>query len=49
MANSTPLLQQAAVVQNPGENASIDLQNNIPVSNPGRHEVLVKLACTGLW
>ncbi|KAJ5124998.1 uncharacterized protein N7515_008823 [Penicillium bovifimosum] len=48
MANSIPLLQQAALVQDPGEHASIKLAHSIPVSNPGRHEVLVKLTCTGL-
>lgn len=49
MANSTPTLQQAAVVQNPGENGTITLQNDIPVSSPGKNEVLIKLTCTGLW
>ncbi|OQE36920.1 hypothetical protein PENCOP_c011G02633 [Penicillium coprophilum] len=48
MTNSTPTIQQAAVVQNPGENATIALQNDIPVANPGQNEVLVKLTCTGL-
>jgi Zn-dependent alcohol dehydrogenases len=49
MTNSTPTLQQAAVVQNPGENATITLQNDIPVASPGQNEVLIKLTCTGLW
>lgn len=49
MANPTPTLQQAAVVQNPGENATIILHNDIPVANPGQKEVLIKLTCTGLW
>jgi propanol-preferring alcohol dehydrogenase len=49
MATSTPTLQQAAVVQNPGENATIALQKDIPVANPGQNEVLIKLTCTGLW
>lgn len=49
MANPTPTLQQAAVVQNPGEKATITLQNNIPVASPGQNEVLIKLTCTGLW
>ncbi|OQE91567.1 hypothetical protein PENNAL_c0009G05705 [Penicillium nalgiovense] len=48
MANSTPTLQQAAVVQNPGENATIILRKNMPVANPGQNEVLIKLTCTGL-
>ncbi|KAJ5566607.1 hypothetical protein N7535_008245 [Penicillium sp. DV-2018c] len=48
MAYSIPHRQQAAVVKNPGQNASIILQDTVPVSNPGRHEVLVKLTCTGL-
>lgn len=49
MAISTPLLQQAAVVSNPGENYSISLQSDIPVATPGKNEILVKLTCTGLW
>ncbi|KAJ5427551.1 hypothetical protein N7491_007993 [Penicillium cf. griseofulvum] len=48
MANSTPILQEAAVVQNPGQNATIALQNDVPVASPGQNEVLVKLTCTGL-
>lgn len=49
MANAIPVLQQAAVVQNPGENANIVLQNDVSVASPGHNEVLVKLTCTGLW
>lgn len=49
MANLTPTLQQAAVVQNPGEDATITLHNDIPVASPGQNEVLIKLTCTGLW
>ncbi|CAG8902694.1 unnamed protein product [Penicillium egyptiacum] len=48
MANSIPTLQQAAVVQNPGENATIALRNDMPVASPGQNEVLIKLTCTGL-
>jgi propanol-preferring alcohol dehydrogenase len=49
MAVSTPLLQQAAVVSDPGENYSISLQNDIPVATPKKNEILIKLTCTGLW
>ncbi|KAJ5953005.1 uncharacterized protein N7479_011418 [Penicillium vulpinum] len=48
MTMSTPTLQQAAVVQNPGENAIIALKNDIPVASPAKNEVLIKLTCTGL-
>ncbi|KAJ5362776.1 hypothetical protein N7541_003620 [Penicillium brevicompactum] len=48
MASSTPILQQAAVVSNPGESYTISLQNDVPVATPGTNEILVKLSCTGL-
>ncbi|CAG8026127.1 unnamed protein product [Penicillium olsonii] len=48
MTNSTPALQQAAVVSNPGEGYIIALRDDIPVATPGENEILVKLSCTGL-
>jgi alcohol dehydrogenase, propanol-preferring len=44
-----PTLQQAAVIENPGPNAEIVLRDDIPVQDPGRLEVLVKLTHTGIW
>jgi len=44
-----PRVQQAAVIENPGENVRIRIRHDIPVGEPGPHEVLVKLAFTGLW
>ncbi|CEN60226.1 hypothetical protein ASPCAL02667 [Aspergillus calidoustus] len=41
-------LQQGAEVINPGNDYKIILRNDIPVSDPGSNEVLVKLTCTGL-
>ena len=49
MATSIPQLQQAAVVQNPGDNAQILLRDDVPVGEPGPEEILVRLTCTGLW
>lgn len=49
MSQSIPRSQQAAVVQNPGENFKVVLQHDIPVGNPGPDEILVKLNCTGIW
>jgi propanol-preferring alcohol dehydrogenase len=49
MTNSIPLLQQAAVVLNPGPSYNVSLQSDIPVAKPRENEVLVKLTCTGLW
>lgn len=49
MAASIPSVQQAAVLQNPGDKFTVVLRNDIPVGNPGPNEVLVKLSCTGLW
>lgn len=49
MASQVPLVQQAAVIENPGENATVRIIADAPVSDPGPHEILVKLAFTGLW
>lgn len=46
---SIPIHQQAAVVEDPGDNFKILLRNDIPVGEPGPEEILVKLTCTGLW
>ncbi|OLN86100.1 Alcohol dehydrogenase 3, mitochondrial [Colletotrichum chlorophyti] len=43
-----PTLQTAAVIQNPGPDAEIVIREDVPVGNPGPHEVLVKLDCTGI-
>ncbi|KAJ5638928.1 hypothetical protein N7528_001318 [Penicillium herquei] len=45
---SIPNQQQAAVVQEPGDDFKIQLHNNVPVGTPGPEEILVKLTCTGL-
>ena len=49
MGPQIPKVQQAAVIENPGENATVRLRTDAPVSDPGPHEILVKLAFTGLW
>lgn len=49
MTQHLPQFQQAAVVQSPGDNFRVVLQEGIPVGNPGPEEVLVKLNCTGIW
>ncbi|KAF4979812.1 hypothetical protein FZEAL_4054 [Fusarium zealandicum] len=43
-----PLLQKAALIDNPGENASILVRSDVPVGTPGPHEVLVKITYTGV-
>lgn len=49
MSLQIPLSQRAALVQNPGDNFSIALQDGIPIGKPGPDEILVKLNCTGIW
>lgn len=49
MSKLIPSHQQAAVVQNPGENFTVVLQDDIAVGIPGPEEILVKLNCTGIW
>lgn len=46
---SVPKVQQAAVIENPGPDASVKIISDAPVGNPGEHEILVQLAITGLW
>ncbi|KAJ5890401.1 uncharacterized protein N7473_006629 [Penicillium subrubescens] len=45
---SIPLVQQAAVVENPGDNFTVVLRDNVPVGDPGTDEILIKLNCTGI-
>lgn len=49
MTPSIPSVQQAAVLQNPGDKFTLVLRDDIPVGDPGDNEILVKLNCTGLW
>jgi propanol-preferring alcohol dehydrogenase len=44
-----PQLQQAAVVENPGDSFTVVLRDNVPVGDPGADEILIKLNCTGIW
>lgn len=44
-----PVQQQAAVVENPGAGFQVRIRTDIPVSQPNREEVLVKVGCSGLW
>ncbi|KAJ5698070.1 hypothetical protein N7462_000075 [Penicillium macrosclerotiorum] len=48
MTVSIPPLQQAAVVQNPGDDFTVVLREDIPVATPGIDEILIKLNCTGI-
>ncbi|KAF9872265.1 putative alcohol dehydrogenase [Colletotrichum karsti] len=43
-----PTVQRAAVIQNPGPNATIAIRNNMPVGTPGPHEILVRISATGV-
>jgi propanol-preferring alcohol dehydrogenase len=49
MDESIPTLQSAATIQNPGPNGTIRINNAYPVEIPGKNEVLVKLAFSGIW
>ena len=46
---SIPQVQQAAVVENPGDNFTVVLRDNVPVGDPGTDEILIKLNYTGIW
>ncbi|SPO02043.1 related to ADH3 - alcohol dehydrogenase III [Cephalotrichum gorgonifer] len=48
MTSEIPHLQQAAVIESPGDNAKVAIQTDIPVGEPGPDEILIKLAFTGL-
>ncbi|OQD79304.1 hypothetical protein PENANT_c055G00387 [Penicillium antarcticum] len=43
-----PMTQKAALIQDPGPNGHIILQDSVPVERPGENEVLVKLECSGI-
>lgn len=49
METPIPSVQSAAIVENPGPNGRVRIDDAHPVENPGKHEVLVKLAYSGLW
>ncbi|KAF5625307.1 ADH3-alcohol dehydrogenase III [Fusarium tjaetaba] len=48
MSYSIPSTQKAALIENPGDNARIIFQSDLPVGDPGEHEILVRLEFTGL-
>ncbi|KAF3385583.1 Alcohol dehydrogenase 2 [Penicillium rolfsii] len=45
---SVPQVQKAVVVENPGDNFTVVLHDNVPVGDPGPDEILIKLNCTGI-
>ncbi|EHK17329.1 uncharacterized protein TRIVIDRAFT_88512 [Trichoderma virens Gv29-8] len=48
MATSIPTTQSAAIIENAGPNGIVRIDNSYPVEAPGRNEVLVKLAFSGI-
>ncbi|KAM0263949.1 hypothetical protein ACHAQJ_000984 [Trichoderma viride] len=48
MDTSIPTLQSAAIIQNPGSNGTVRIDNAHPVEAPDKNEVLVKLAFSGI-
>ncbi|KAL7798878.1 hypothetical protein V8C43DRAFT_313762 [Trichoderma afarasin] len=48
MGSSIPTTQSAAVIENPGPNGIVRIDNSHPVEAPGKHEVLVKLELSGI-
>jgi propanol-preferring alcohol dehydrogenase len=48
-STSIPSVQKAALIENPGDNANIVFRSDIPVGNPRKNEILIKLEFTGLW
>ncbi|OBS23157.1 hypothetical protein FPOA_03713 [Fusarium poae] len=48
MTISIPSVQKAAFIESPGDNARIAIRSDVPVPNPGKHEILIKLACSGV-
>ncbi|KAH6889627.1 chaperonin 10-like protein [Thelonectria olida] len=48
MSLPIPELQKAAVIENPGPQAKITIQNNVPVGTPVGNEILVKLTHSGI-
>ncbi|RFN48806.1 hypothetical protein FIE12Z_6861 [Fusarium flagelliforme] len=45
---SIPSVQKAALIENPGDDARIVIRSDIPVGNPVKNEILIKLEFTGL-
>ncbi|KJR88989.1 uncharacterized protein SPSK_07649 [Sporothrix schenckii 1099-18] len=48
MAFQIPKTQKAAVIENPGPKGTIVVKDDVPVSEPGPNEILVKLEYSGL-
>jgi propanol-preferring alcohol dehydrogenase len=48
-ASSIPTTQIAAVIKNPGPDGTVHITNTHPVETPGKNQVLVKLAFSGIW
>ncbi|KAH7141477.1 chaperonin 10-like protein [Dactylonectria estremocensis] len=48
MAANMKKFQTAAVIENPGPSAEINIRNDVPVDEPGPNEILVKLAFSGI-
>ncbi|KAK4073169.1 uncharacterized protein Triagg1_5449 [Trichoderma aggressivum f. europaeum] len=48
MSSSIPTTQSAAVIENPGPNGIVRIDNSHPVEAPGKHQVLVKLEFSGI-
>lgn len=49
MTTPIPTLQTAAVIQKPGPNGTVRIDNTYPVEAPGKYQVLVKLTYSGVW
>ncbi|CAK7214715.1 hypothetical protein SEUCBS140593_002284 [Sporothrix eucalyptigena] len=43
-----PTVQTAALIENPGPNASVVVRDSVPVAKPGPNEILVKLEYSGV-
>jgi alcohol dehydrogenase, propanol-preferring len=44
-----PSTQTAATIQDPGANGHVVIGHDLPVSEPGSGEILVKLEYSGIW
>jgi propanol-preferring alcohol dehydrogenase len=49
MTTPIPTVQIAAVIQEPGPNGTVRIDNAYPVETPSKHQVLVKLTYSGVW
>lgn len=49
MTTPIPTLQTAAIIQAPGPNSTVRIDYSYPVETPGKNQVLVKLAYSGVW